>query len=98
MAANSTSRVSRSSCASCASVRNSSCSWYFLRRSASSARGLSPRASSVLAASVSRSVRAPIRRWYWCSLSRWFLRSRIALFVFPAGRASSAHQGGPTGF
>jgi hypothetical protein len=50
-----------------------------LRRSASRARGLSPLARSVRAAEVSRVVRWVMRRWYWWSLSRWVLRSRIAL-------------------
>lgn len=26
-----------------------------------------------------------MRRWYWCSLSRWILRSRIALFFGRGG-------------
>lgn len=77
--ANSTSDVSCSSCASCASVFASNDSWYFLRRSASFARAVSPFARHSFAISFSRSVKTVIRFWYWCSLSRWFFMSKMAL-------------------
>ena len=93
ISANSTDDVSRSSCSSCASVLASRLSWYFLRRSASSARARSPRASISRAMAVSLSVSTVIRRWYWCSLSRCVLRSRIALARL-VGAVSRGREGG----
>lgn len=68
--ANSTLLVSCSSWASCESVLDSRVSWYFFRRSASSAPDLLPAASICLAMAVSLSVRTVMRFWYWRSLSR----------------------------
>lgn len=92
--ANSTLDVSFSSCSSCASVWASSVCWYFFLRRASRARFLSPLASICRAMSVSLSVRTVMRRWYWCSLSRWIFMSRMALMARPSRSALCRAQRG----